>query len=173
MQQIFASEEETMAFARSLAAVLAAGDLILLHGELGAGKTTFTRGLAAGLNVRGVVASPTFIIAREHQPLSDGPGLIHVDAYRLDSLADLDSLDLDSSLSDSVTVIEWGAGKAEVLSEDRLEIEILRPTSFSSVAELAETDLEDLLSSPRTVVVSGFGDRGRQILAELSKRDEL
>ena len=64
----------------------------------------------AGLGVRGEVTSPTFVIARVHPSLTDGPALVHVDAYRLGGLAELDDLDLDTSLDDAVTVVEWGEG---------------------------------------------------------------
>ncbi|GAA1714867.1 hypothetical protein GCM10009809_08840 [Isoptericola hypogeus] len=120
------------ALGAALAGVLRAGDLVILTGDLGAGKTTLTQGLGAALGVRGHVASPTFIVAREHPPLprpdaSRGPGLVHVDAYRLGGLDELDALDLDSSLDESVTVVEWGRGLAEALTEDRLEIDLERP----------------------------------------------
>jgi len=111
---------------RSLAGQLAAGDLLVLSGELGAGKTTFTQGLGAGLGVRGDVTSPTFVIARVHPSLVDGPDLVHVDAYRLGGLEELDDLDLDTSLDEAVTVVEWGEGLAEGLSESRLEVAIVR-----------------------------------------------
>src|SRR5947208_1489858 len=112
---------------RRLAALLRAGDLLILAGPLGAGKTTLVQGIGAGLAVRGPVTSPTFVISRVHPSLAEGPALVHVDAYRLGGLAELDDLDLDTSLSDAVTVVEWGSGVAEALAEDRLEIEILRP----------------------------------------------
>jgi tRNA threonylcarbamoyladenosine biosynthesis protein TsaE len=102
-----------------LAERLRPGDLVILSGELGAGKTTFTQGLAEGLGVRGPITSPTFVLARVHPSLVGGPALVHVDAYRLGSLAELDDLDLDTSIDDSVTVVEWGEGKAEVLAEGR------------------------------------------------------
>jgi tRNA threonylcarbamoyladenosine biosynthesis protein TsaE len=111
---------------RSLAGQLTAGDLIVLSGELGAGKTTFTQGLGAGLGVRGDITSPTFVIARVHPSLVGGPDLVHVDAYRLGGLDELDDLDLDTSLDDAVTVVEWGEGLAEGLSESRLEVLIVR-----------------------------------------------
>ena len=106
--------------------VLRAGDLVVLSGELGAGKTTFTQGIGAGLGVRGEVTSPTFVIARVHPSLGDGPPLVHVDAYRLGGVAELDDLDLDTSLDDAVTVVEWGEGIAEGLADDRLEVRIER-----------------------------------------------
>ena len=105
---------------------LVAGDLVVLTGELGAGKTTFTQGLGAGLEVRGAVTSPTFVIARVHPSLVAGPDLVHVDAYRLGGLAELDDLDLDTSLDSAVTVVEWGAGLAEALADARLEVVIER-----------------------------------------------
>lgn len=114
------------AFAGRLVAVLRPGDVIILTGDLGAGKTTFTQFLAAGLGVRGRVSSPTFVIAREHAPGAAGPGLVHVDAYRLDDSAEFADLDLASDTAESVTVIEWGHGIAEELSADRLEITLLR-----------------------------------------------
>lgn len=124
--------EATRAYGLELAAVLRPGDLVVLTGDLGAGKTTLTQGIGAGLHVRGQVASPTFIIAREHPPVpqpdgSVGPGLVHVDAYRLRSLDEVEALDLDSSLDESVTVVEWGEGWVEPLAEDRLELSLRRP----------------------------------------------
>ncbi|WP_369824619.1 tRNA (adenosine(37)-N6)-threonylcarbamoyltransferase complex ATPase subunit type 1 TsaE [Cellulosimicrobium sp. CUA-896] len=99
----------------------------MLTGDLGAGKTTLTQGIGAGLGVRGQVASPTFIVAREHPSLVGGPALVHVDAYRLGSLEEVDALDLDSSLDESVTVVEWGSGLVESLAGDRLEVVLERP----------------------------------------------
>ena len=107
-------------------AALRAGDLVVLTGELGAGKTTFTQGLGEGLGVRGGVTSPTFVIARVHPSLGDGPDLVHVDAYRLGGIDELDDLDLDTSLDTAVTVVEWGAGLAEALAEQRLDVTITR-----------------------------------------------
>ena len=109
-----------------LAGWLRPGDLVILTGDLGAGKTTLTQGLGDGLHVRGPITSPTFVISRIHPSLDDGPPLVHVDAYRLGGLAELDDLDLDVSVADSVTVVEWGAGLAESLAEDRLEITVNR-----------------------------------------------
>lgn len=117
-----ADADETAAFGAALAAVVRQGDVLVMTGGLGAGKTTMTRGLGAALDVRGDVTSPTFVIAREHPPLGDGPALVHVDAYRLAGFGELDDLDLDTSLDDAVTVIEWGAGMAEALSDDRLHL---------------------------------------------------
>jgi tRNA threonylcarbamoyladenosine biosynthesis protein TsaE len=103
-----------------------AGDVVVLTGELGAGKTTLTQGMGIGLGVRGAVTSPTFVIARVHPSLVGGPDLVHVDAYRLGGIDELDDLDLDTSLDEAVTVVEWGAGLAEGLAESRLEITITR-----------------------------------------------
>jgi tRNA threonylcarbamoyladenosine biosynthesis protein TsaE len=114
--------EDTRAWGRRLGAVLQPGDLVVLTGGLGAGKTTLTQGLGEGLGVRGPITSPTFVIARVHPSLVGGPALVHVDAYRLGGFAELDDLDLDASLEDSVTVVEWGHGLAEDLADDRLEV---------------------------------------------------
>lgn len=117
----------TESFGRALAGVLRAGDVVVLTGELGAGKTALTRGIGAGLGVRGAVTSPTFVIARVHPSSVGGPGLVHVDAYRLGGSVEVDDLDLEASLADTVTVVEWGEGKVEGLASDRLHIEIERP----------------------------------------------
>ncbi|MET8697686.1 tRNA (adenosine(37)-N6)-threonylcarbamoyltransferase complex ATPase subunit type 1 TsaE [Kitasatospora sp. NPDC004723] len=136
---------------RELAALLRPGDLVLLSGELGAGKTTLTRGLGEGLGVRGAVTSPTFVIARVHPSLSGGPALVHVDAYRLGGdLDEMEDLDLDVSLPESVVVVEWGEGKVERLSEDRLEVRIERAVGD----EAAGDDLD-----PRRVELTGIGSR--------------
>ncbi len=117
-----ADAEATRALGVALAGVLQAGDLLVLTGDLGAGKTTLTQGLGEGLRVRGPITSPTFVIARVHPSLVDGPALVHVDAYRLGGAVELDDLDLDADLAASVVVVEWGAGVVEQLSEDRLEV---------------------------------------------------
>lgn len=114
--------DDTRAWGARLGASLRAGDLLVLGGGLGAGKTTLTQGIAQGLHVRGPITSPTFVIARVHPSLAGGPDLVHVDAYRLGGLAELDDLDLDASLETAVTVVEWGHGMAEQLSEDYLEV---------------------------------------------------
>jgi tRNA threonylcarbamoyladenosine biosynthesis protein TsaE len=114
------------ALGRSLASRLVAGDLIVLTGSLGAGKTTFTQGLGAGLEVRGAVTSPTFVIARVHPSETGGPALVHVDAYRLGGVADVDDLDLDASTDESVTVVEWGQGLVERLADEHLEVRLDR-----------------------------------------------
>jgi tRNA threonylcarbamoyladenosine biosynthesis protein TsaE len=119
---VLPTAEDTRAWGERLGALLRAGDLVVLTGELGAGKTTLTQGIGDGLGVRGPVTSPTFVIARVHPSLVGGPALVHVDAYRLGGFAELDDLDLDTSLEESVTVVEWGHGVAEDLAEDRLEV---------------------------------------------------
>ncbi|HVB28117.1 MAG TPA: tRNA (adenosine(37)-N6)-threonylcarbamoyltransferase complex ATPase subunit type 1 TsaE [Mycobacteriales bacterium] len=108
-----------------LAGLLGAGDLIVLSGTLGAGKTTLAQGIGAGLGVLAGVSSPTFVIARVHR--GGRVDLVHVDAYRLSSVAEVDDLDLDASIEESVTVVEWGSGLVEGLSTDRLEVSIERP----------------------------------------------
>jgi tRNA threonylcarbamoyladenosine biosynthesis protein TsaE len=115
---------DTHAFGRRLASLLRPGDLLVLTGPLGAGKTALAQGIGTGLGVPGRVVSPTFVIARVH---SGGRiPLVHVDAYRLNALAEVDDLDLDVDLADSVTVVEWGAGLVEQLTEARLLVEISR-----------------------------------------------
>lgn len=120
--------EDTLRFGERLGTTLRAGDLVLLAGPLGAGKTVLARGIAAGMGVAGPVSSPTFVIARVHQPAPGGTGvpLVHVDAYRLDGLDQLDGLDLDTDLLDAAVVVEWGEGLVEVLSDDHLLVRIDR-----------------------------------------------
>lgn len=118
--------EAMRTFAAQVAHACRAGDVVVLSGPLGAGKTTFTQGFASGLQVGGAVTSPTFVIARVHRSTVGGPDLVHVDAYRLGGLAELDDLDLDASLADSVTVVEWGEGLAERLSSDVVHVRIDR-----------------------------------------------
>jgi len=110
---------------RSLARRLRAGDLVIASGDLGAGKTVLAQGIGVGLGVSGPVISPTFVLSRIHESNS-GPGLVHVDAYRLASAAELEDIDVDAALADSVAYIEWGAGLAEGLSDERLEVHIER-----------------------------------------------
>ena len=114
--------ESTVALGRRIAALLRGGDLVVLVGELGAGKTTLTRGIGEGLRVRGPVTSPTFVIARRHPSSVTGPALVHVDAYRVASASEIDDLDLEDD--DAVTVVEWGAGRVEHLTDSRLTIDL-------------------------------------------------
>lgn len=118
--------EDMRDLAGRVATLLRAGDVLVLSGDLGAGKTTFTQGLGAALGVRGDITSPTFVIARVHPSLGDGPDLVHVDAYRLGGAAELDDLDLDTDLDRAVTVVEWGEGLAEDLAESPLLVRITR-----------------------------------------------
>jgi tRNA threonylcarbamoyladenosine biosynthesis protein TsaE len=134
--------DDTRAFGRSLADLLRPGDLVLLTGPLGAGKTALAQGIGAGLRVTGEVTSPTFVIARVY-----GGGrvpLVHVDTYRLGAVADpraeVDDLDLDASVEDSVTVVEWGEGMVEQLSDAYLEIRIDRQENETRVVELVPHD---------------------------------
>ena len=141
--------EDTQHFGRALGELLRAGDLVVLTGDLGAGKTTLTQAIAQGLGVRGPITSPTFVISRVHPSLVDGPELVHVDAYRLGSAVELDDLDLDADLDASVVIVEWGAGLAEQLSDTRLELTI-------------SGDVE------RTVHAVAVGPRFEHVLAGLS-----
>jgi tRNA threonylcarbamoyladenosine biosynthesis protein TsaE len=167
-----------------LASLLRAGDLVVLSGPLGAGKTTLTRGIGAGLGVRGPVTSPTFVIARVHPSLRGGPDLVHADAYRLGSRAEVDDLDLDADVDSSVTVVEWGEGLVEDLTSSFLEIAIAPAATGPAATGPAgtgpaatgpagtgpagtdqpvdETDGADESDEVRTVRVSGWGDRWRQ-----------
>ncbi len=146
-----ATDGEMRELGRQLATILRAGDLVILAGPLGAGKTTLVQGIGEGLRVRGPVTSPTFVIARVHPPLSgSGPALVHADAYRLGSISEVDDLDLDTDAAAAVTVVEWGAGLAEVLATGRLEITI-QP---------------DLAGDVRTVQLTGHGARWNTVLAD-------
>jgi len=143
-----------------LAPLLRAGDLVLLNGELGAGKTTLTRGLGAALGARGAVTSPTFVLARQH-PTASGVPLVHVDAYRLPSWRELDDLDLD--YDHAMVVVEWGAGKLDGVSESWLTIDIERPTGAGDVEDLGADE-------PRRVAITGTGPRGAELEASLAAR---
>ena len=144
-----ATDEDMRDLGRRLAALLRAGDLVILAGPLGAGKTTLVQGIGAGLGVRGPVTSPTFVIARVHPAVTgSGPALVHADAYRLGSFSEVDDLDLDTDAGSAVTVVEWGTGLAEPLAEDRLEITI-EPDQDGDV---------------RTVRINGHGARWHGVL---------
>jgi tRNA threonylcarbamoyladenosine biosynthesis protein TsaE len=119
---VLSTAADTRALGCALGRMLRAGDLVVLTGGLGAGKTTLTQGIGDGLGVRGPVTSPTFVIARVHPSRCGGPALVHADAYRLGGGIELDDLDLDAAVDRSVTVVEWGHGLAEGLAEDRLEV---------------------------------------------------
>ena len=134
------SLEQMRTFAAALAEHLRAGDLLILTGNLGAGKTTFTQSLGKTLDVAGRITSPTFVIAREHPSRTGGPALVHVDAYRLADGEELEDLDLDSELDESITVVEWGAGMAEQLSSDHLDITIT--PVWDEIAEGGKADDE-------------------------------
>jgi tRNA threonylcarbamoyladenosine biosynthesis protein TsaE len=134
-----------------LAGLLRAGDLVVLSGGLGSGKTTLTQGIGEGLKVRGPITSPTFVIARVHPSLSGGPALVHVDAYRLGGLAEVDDLDLDASLDEAVTVVEWGAGLVEGLAADRLVVELTGTAEHGMPGDAADEE--------RIVRFVGIGDR--------------
>jgi tRNA threonylcarbamoyladenosine biosynthesis protein TsaE len=131
------AERDTVAFGEKLGSRLRAGDLVLLAGPLGAGKTVLTRGIASGLGVSGRVSSPTFVLARTHPAGERGVSLVHVDAYRLGGdLAQLDDLDLDTDLEASALVVEWGEGSAERLSSDYLVVRLERRDDDVRVATL-------------------------------------
>ncbi len=134
---------------RDLAAVLQAGDLIVATGDLGAGKTTLTQGIGQGLQAGGTIISPTFVLSRVHRSRSGRPALVHVDAYRLSGPAEVDDLDLDASMAESVTVVEWGKGMVEGLASHRLEIDIRR--------------FDDEDDESRLVLVNPVGERWQHV----------
>jgi tRNA threonylcarbamoyladenosine biosynthesis protein TsaE len=150
----------------ALAGLLRAGDVVVLSGGLGAGKTTLTQGLGSGLGVRGDVTSPTFVISRVHPSLGGGPPLVHVDAYRLGGVAELDDLDLDTSLDDAVTVVEWGEGIAEGLADDRVEVRIERSLADDADDGAADGAADGL--DPRRVRIAPVGRRWLDAVALLS-----
>ena len=146
-KSVVSTPEEMADLGQRVSRTLAAGDLVLLIGPLGAGKTTFTRGVGHGLEVIGNVSSPTFVIARTHKRENNQPALVHVDAYRLGSPSELD--DLDIPFSSSIVLVEWGKGLTEGIAENWLEIEIGRDHTGES---------ED-----RTVEITGYGSRWQQV----------
>ena len=156
--------DQTRAFGEDLGRILAAGDLLMLSGGLGAGKTTLTQGIGVGMGVRGRVASPTFIVARVHPSLSGGPDLIHADAYRITDLNDLETLDLDSSLDEAVTVVEWGEGKTEAMSDERLSIEVRRASGGEAAHDGDVIDLENMDDGTRVIVLHAHGHRWDGVL---------
>ena len=137
-----------------LAGLLRPGDLIVLTGPLGAGKTTLVQGIGAGLDVRGPITSPTFVIARVHRSLHGGPDLVHADAYRLGSRLEVDDLDLDADVDHSVTVVEWGEGLVEGLTAGHLRITIGWAESGG-----VEADSAGIGDEQRIVTVTGHGGR--------------
>ena len=176
--------ESTREVGRALGRVLRAGDVVVLVGDLGAGKTTLTQGLAEGLGVRGPITSPTFVLSRVHPSTVGGPALVHVDAYRLGGAAELEDIDLDASVADSVTVVEWGSGMAEQLSDSLLVVELVRRTGADALVGAGGADgvdpgevstrgavpggsVEDLLAQdhddPRSIRVVGVGPRWREV----------
>ena len=155
-QQVIAKLEvstpdEMHALGLKLARLLEAGDLVVLTGPLGAGKTTLTRGVGEGLTAIGNVSSPTFVIARTHKRKDGGPVLVHVDAYRLGGPLELDDLDID--YENSIVLVEWGKGMTDDLVESWLEIVIERARAIEHAAD------ESNAADPRTVSIVGYGPR--------------
>jgi tRNA threonylcarbamoyladenosine biosynthesis protein TsaE len=146
-----------------LAQLLEAGDVILAAGDLGAGKTTLTQGIGRGLGSEGPIISPTFVLSRIHPSTIGRPTLMHVDAYRLSTASELDDLDLDAAVPDSITVVEWGQGIAEGLAEDRLEIDI-----WTSAADFSATSDD----SERLVTIRTVGDRWRGVDLSVLRSDD-
>jgi tRNA threonylcarbamoyladenosine biosynthesis protein TsaE len=144
------TSEQMQAFGKQIGALLTAGDVVVLSGPLGAGKTTFVQGLAMQLEVQGVVTSPTFVVSRVHKPKGSGLALVHVDAYRLSNQSDLVDLDLDAT-KNAAFVIEWGKEFVSGISDNWLEIDIDRSQEL--------TDALDPASGIRTISVTAVGDR--------------
>lgn len=185
---------QTQQIAGNLAAQLRGGDLIILSGELGAGKTTFTQGLGRSLGVREGIISPTFVLVRIHPNLPDGPNpggpdLVHVDAYRLATAGEIDDIDLESTMDSSVTVVEWGVDRVEHLAASRLEIELVRAVGaadgmaaglVAADADDGSMDLEEIFAGsfdaeaddeePRTLRLRALGPRWAGI--DLSRLDQ-
>ena len=173
----FRTAAQTHALAAALGAVLETGDLLVLTGELGAGKTTFTQGLGEGLGVRAGIISPTFVLVRIHPnlpggPRPGGPDLVHVDAYRLESAAEIDDIDLENTMDSAVTVVEWGRGRVEHLERQpargrtpphprrrrRFRRKPPKPHAETGASPVLDFDTDDD-DEPRTVVIRGFGPR--------------
>jgi tRNA threonylcarbamoyladenosine biosynthesis protein TsaE len=137
---VLPTADDTHALGESIGRLLRPGDLVILDGALGAGKTVLTKGVAVGMGVTGIVMSPTFVIARVHRPARPGrTTLVHVDAYRLGGALELDDLDLDTDLTDAAVVIEWGEGRAEQLAEDHLLVHLQRHPDDTRTARLTVT----------------------------------
>lgn len=145
-----ATSEQMHALGKRIGQILVARDVICLDGPLGAGKTTFTQGLAEGLGVLGLVTSPTYVVSRIHKPATYGPILVHVDAYRLADARDLEDLDL-AQHGDFVLVMEWGKSFADELGDEWLLIEIDRGSDA--------LDESDPAGGERKVTMTGYGPR--------------
>lgn len=169
--QLAVPESEQMrALGARLADALLPGDLVVLDGPLGAGKTTLVQGIGAGLGVRGPITSPTFVIARLHPSLVGGPDLVHADAYRLGSRLEVDDLDLDADVDHCVTVVEWGEGLVEGLAAGHLLISVGWAQNESGDAGLADTadpESGDQPDEPRVVTLTGYGDRWEAAAGQL------
>lgn len=150
-----------------LAGLLAPGDLVVLTGPLGAGKTTLVQGIGAGLRVRGPITSPTFVIARVHPSQCGGPDLVHADAYRLGSRLEVDDLDLDADVDHSVTVVEWGEGLVEDLTAGHLSVTIdwTQPKSDGECGPGAAGEDDE----PRLVTFTGHGGRWAAAVGQLGE----
>lgn len=147
---VVADADDMRSHGRDFASRVRAGDVIVLAGPLGAGKTTWVQGLAEGMGVRGPITSPTFVIARVHPSLRGGPSLVHVDAYRVGGALEFEDLGLADDVERSVTVVEWGELLAPALGHEWVQVTIDRPAGADGVTGEG---------GPRQVSVTGTGDR--------------
>ncbi len=153
MRSLVINTPEAMeALGARVARQLRAGDLVALNGELGAGKTTLTRGLGVALGVRGTITSPTFVLARTHPREGGGAPLVHVDAYRLSNPIELDDLDID--FEGSIVVVEWAGGMLDAVADTWLSVDIVRPVGGEETSDGVE---------PREVTLTAHGERWRNL----------
>ena len=173
VEVVLRTAEATRGLGEAVASLARPGDVLLLVGELGSGKTTLTQGIGAGLKVRGDVTSPTFVISRVHPSLAGGPPLLHVDAYRLGDEAELDDLDLDAYVDEAVTVVEWGEGIAEALSTQRLRVHLARAhgdeeTDESRVATVTPVGARWFGAAVRSTLLAQGSDHSGVMAPDLS-----
>ena len=164
MQLTIDTPEDMELFGARLAGALTAGSVVALNGELGAGKTTLTRGIGEALAIRGAITSPTFVLARTHPRAEGEPPLVHVDAYRLSSAVELDDLDID--FDGSIVVVEWARDWLDSVAESWLEIDISRPSGAERTHGVSggveNTDFDSESAEPRRVTITGHGPHWQQ-----------
>ena len=164
------TSEAMVELGRRIGSLLRAGDLVILDGQLGAGKTTFSRGVGDALGIRGPVTSPTFVISRVHPSLVGGPAMVHVDAYRLAALDDIDTLDLDESLEEAVTIVEWGTDRVERIADSWLTVHLERSAGLDSADSNYSDDRRDEIREVRITAHGPAWVSRAQSLNALSQR---